>query len=119
MSHRRVLRSIRSLLKDYRRDPSPPFLVQSRLPKCHFTALSSKLLQPQAKIPSDFVKSVSAGFCKNYSFASGFKPLEFKPLESIVDVERLRNRSNEDIASIWDDVSANLVLQSGSDEQLS
>ncbi|MED6146022.1 hypothetical protein PIB30_030703 [Stylosanthes scabra] len=37
-------------------------------------------------------------------FASGFTPLQPEPLDSIVDVQRLKDRYPDDIASIWDDV---------------
>ncbi|GAU13307.1 hypothetical protein TSUD_42610 [Trifolium subterraneum] len=62
---------------------------------------SRKLHQPE--IPCDFLKWGSIGFCRTSRFATGFNPLKQKPLDSIVDVERLKDRYPEDIASIWDD----------------
>jgi hypothetical protein len=35
--------------------------------------------------------------------------LKQKPLDSIVDVERLKDRYPEDIASIWDDVRSHFL----------
>lgn len=57
----------------------------------------------QQGIPGDFPKWGSLGFCRTLGFASGFTPLQPKPLGSILDIERVKDRSSEDIASIWDD----------------
>ena len=77
------------------------------VPKHSFTALSSQpnlqKLQ-QRVIPGDFVRWVSLGFCRTSSFATGFSPLQHKPLDSIMDIQRVKDRSPEDIASAWDDV---------------
>ena len=72
-----------------------------------FTTLSVRpnLQNPQEEsIPGDFVKWGSLGVCRTSKFASGFTPLEPKPLDSIMDIERAKDRSAEDLASIWDDV---------------
>ncbi|KAL0305676.1 UNVERIFIED_CONTAM: ATP synthase mitochondrial F1 complex assembly factor 1 [Sesamum radiatum] len=37
------------------------------------------------------------------SFATGFTPLQPKPLESILDLDRAKNKSPEELADIWDD----------------
>ncbi|PKI72742.1 hypothetical protein CRG98_006827, partial [Punica granatum] len=80
--------------------PSPSGSIA---PKCYLPAVSSQIRKPQA-VPGDLLKWSSIGSCRGYSrFATGFTPLQPKPLDSIVDVERLRNRSAEDIASAWDD----------------
>lgn len=55
-------------------------------------------------VPSNFLKWGSLGFCKKLSFATGFTPLQPKPLETIIDVERAKNKSPEELADIWDDV---------------
>ncbi|WVZ04366.1 hypothetical protein V8G54_025172 [Vigna mungo] len=65
-------------------------------------AAAAKLYKPE--IPCDFQKWASIGFCRTSKFASGFNPLQPKPLDSIVDIQRLKDRYPEDIASIWDDV---------------
>lgn len=75
-------------------------------PKCIFSAVSmgatvQKL--PKLDIPGDFLKWASLGFCRTSRFATGFTPLHPKPLDSIVDFERVKDRSPEEIASIWDD----------------
>ncbi|KAE7995789.1 hypothetical protein FH972_000557 [Carpinus fangiana] len=76
------------------------------VPKQFFSALS---LQPNLQklqeraIPGDFVKWGSLGFYRTSSFATGFTPLQRKPLDSIMDIERVKDRSPEDITSIWDD----------------
>ncbi|KAF3451394.1 hypothetical protein FNV43_RR07489 [Rhamnella rubrinervis] len=54
-------------------------------------------------IPGDFLKWGSLGFCRNSGFATGFSPLQLKPLDSIMDIDRAKDRSPEDLASIWDD----------------
>ncbi|GMH02046.1 hypothetical protein Nepgr_003885 [Nepenthes gracilis] len=54
-------------------------------------------------VRSDFLKWVSVGFFRAYMFATGFTPLQPKPLESIMDIGRAKNKSPEDLASIWDD----------------
>lgn len=56
-------------------------------------------------LPDDFVKWASLGFCRGSRFATGFQPLQPKPLDTIMDIERVKSRSAEDIVSIWDDVS--------------
>ncbi|KAL5555735.1 hypothetical protein UlMin_037971 [Ulmus minor] len=53
--------------------------------------------------PGNVLKWGSIGFVRTSKFASGFTPLQPKPLESILDMERVKDRSPEDIASIWDD----------------
>ena len=58
----------------------------------------------QQGIPGDFPKWGSLGFCRTLGFASGFTPLQPKPLGSILDIERVKDRSSKDIALIWDDV---------------
>lgn len=54
-------------------------------------------------LPGDFLKWGSLGSFRASSFATGFSPLKPKPLDSIIDIERVKDRSPEDIASAWDD----------------
>uniref|UniRef100_A0A2P2JJS2 Uncharacterized protein LOC8259184 n=2 Tax=Rhizophora mucronata TaxID=61149 RepID=A0A2P2JJS2_RHIMU len=54
-------------------------------------------------IPGDLVKWGSLGFVRTSRFATGFSPLQRKPLDSIMDIERAKNKSPEELASIWDD----------------
>lgn len=75
--------------------------------KCFFSAVSvgaSVQKLPKLDIPGDFLKWASLGYCRTSRFATGFTPLQHKPLDSIVDFERVKDRSPEEIASIWDDV---------------
>lgn len=78
-----------------------------------FTTLSVRPniqnLQERA-IPGDFLRWGSLGFIRNSRFATGFSPLQPKPLDSIMDFERAKDRSPEDLASIWDDVMLNSLL---------
>lgn len=77
----------------------------SMVTKHHFCTISA--LQRRNKqiiaVPSNFLKLGSPGFCRTLSFASGFKPLQPKPLGSIIDLERAQNKSSEELADIWDD----------------
>ncbi|XVE51424.1 hypothetical protein DITRI_Ditri02bG0039100 [Diplodiscus trichospermus] len=78
----------------------------SWLPKRSFSAFS--LQQPgqnpqKEAIPGDCLKWGSIGFCRTSRFATGLTPLQPKPLDSIMDLDRAKNRSPEDLASIWDD----------------
>ncbi|XP_022875543.1 uncharacterized protein LOC111393980 [Olea europaea var. sylvestris] len=53
--------------------------------------------------PGESLKWGSLGFCRTSSFATGFTPLQRKPLETIIDIERAKNKSIEELADIWDD----------------
>lgn len=57
----------------------------------------------QETLPTSFVKWALMGSVRTSRFATGFSPLEAKPLNSIMDVERAQDKSPEDLASIWDD----------------
>ncbi|KAG7959061.1 hypothetical protein I3843_10G053300 [Carya illinoinensis] len=75
-------------------------------PKQLFSALSLQENLQKLKeraLQGGFVKWGSLGFCRTSSFATGFTPLQPRPLDSIMDVERMKDRSLEDITSIWDD----------------
>ncbi|XP_047332093.1 uncharacterized protein LOC124935718 [Impatiens glandulifera] len=54
-------------------------------------------------LPGDLVRSDFIGFCRTSRFAAGFTPLQHKPLDSIIDIERSKNKSPEELAAIWDD----------------
>lgn len=87
-------------------------LPVSSSPKCFFSAVSGRASfqkLPKLDIPGDFLKWASLGFCRTSKFATGFTPLQPKPLDSIVDFERVKDRSPEEIASIWDDVMLHLL----------
>ncbi|XP_047969700.1 ATP synthase mitochondrial F1 complex assembly factor 1-like [Salvia hispanica] len=53
--------------------------------------------------PRNFWNWGSQEFCRRLSFATGFAPLKKKPLETILDVERAKTKSAEELADIWDD----------------
>ncbi|KAJ9168766.1 hypothetical protein P3X46_020256 [Hevea brasiliensis] len=61
------------------------------------------LHQQEPTIPSHFLKWCSLGFFRTSRFATGFTPLQPKPLDSIMDIERAKGKSPEDLASIWAD----------------
>lgn len=77
----------------------------SYLAKQPFTvsSLQRELKCVKSSIPGDFVKWGSLGFCRTSRFATGFAPLKHKPLDSILDIERVKDRSSEEVATIWDD----------------
>lgn len=54
-------------------------------------------------IPGNFLKWASLGSVRTSRFATGFAPLEPKPIDSIMDVERAKSKSTEELVSIWDD----------------
>ncbi|ESR62692.1 hypothetical protein CICLE_v10016425mg [Citrus x clementina] len=59
--------------------------------------------QREKAIPCDFLKWSSLGLYRTSRFATGFTPLQPKPLDSIIDIERAKDKSAEDLATIWDD----------------
>lgn len=60
-------------------------------------------ISPKIACPSNYIKWGSLGFCRTLSFANGFTPLKAKPLEEIIDIQRAKNKSPEELADIWDD----------------
>ncbi|KAL8143972.1 hypothetical protein V2J09_017004 [Rumex salicifolius] len=67
-------------------------------------SVQRKFNKPQQEsVPCNFVKWSSLGFFRTSKFASGFTPLQAKPLNSIMDVERAKNKSPEDLVLAWDD----------------
>ncbi|GAV87906.1 ATP11 domain-containing protein [Cephalotus follicularis] len=54
-------------------------------------------------VPDDLLKWGSLGLVRTSSFATGFVPLQRKPLDLIIDMGSVKDRSPEDLASIWDD----------------
>lgn len=88
----RISRTVASKAKTHFNDPFARSL---------FSAVSTTTQKSQP-LP---LKWGSLGCCRMSSkFATGFNPLQPKPLDSIVDVQRLKDRYPDDIASIWDDV---------------
>ncbi|XP_076957060.1 uncharacterized protein LOC143632412 [Bidens hawaiensis] len=55
------------------------------------------------RVSGDFLKSVPHGSHTFSNFASGFSPLKHKPLESLIDIERAKHQTPEDLAKIWED----------------
>ncbi|XP_051129068.1 uncharacterized protein LOC127249982 [Andrographis paniculata] len=71
---------------------------------CTVSALQRKFQSKQnPAVSSNFTKLGSEGFFRSLSFASGFAPLQPKPLESIIDLKRAQDKSAEELADIWDD----------------
>ncbi|KAG0468294.1 hypothetical protein HPP92_017622 [Vanilla planifolia] len=57
----------------------------------------------QDSIPGYFLKWGAVGFVRGSRFATGFSPLQPKPLESIIDIDRFKVLSTDDLVSAWDD----------------
>ncbi|KAM0944585.1 hypothetical protein DsansV1_C11g0110351 [Dioscorea sansibarensis] len=96
-----LTRRARSFLLGLR---APP---QSSSSSSHGTYLcgNSLLLETRlrAVLPGDFLKWSSIGSCRGSRFATGFTPLQPKPLNSIIDLDRAQNYPQEELVSIWDD----------------
>ncbi|KAJ7947051.1 ATP synthase mitochondrial F1 complex assembly factor 1-like [Quillaja saponaria] len=95
----RIARSLASKAKSYKIS-TPSILKHSFIT---FAAQPRIQKLAQGTIPGDFLKWGSLGFCRTSKFATGFAPLQPKPLDSIIDIERVKDRSPEEIASVWDD----------------
>ncbi|XP_031484792.1 uncharacterized protein LOC116253933 isoform X1 [Nymphaea colorata] len=71
------------------------------------TLLKLKKICPPRQSPSsdlnDFKRWVSLGLPRGSRFATGFTPLQFKPLDSIIDTQRVSQYSAEELVKIWDD----------------
>ncbi|XP_022724375.1 uncharacterized protein LOC111281060 [Durio zibethinus] len=78
----------------------------SWLPKRSFSAfcfLFAATIWPnpaKRTIPGRFLKWGSLGYCRTSRFATGFTPLQPKPLDSIMDLDTAKNRLPEDLASL-------------------
>ncbi|PWA79932.1 ATP11 [Artemisia annua] len=92
---RRVLSSVESRSGTYH--------LSFRGERSFFTSSVQRAPRTTNCITSDFLKWASLGSHGFSSFASGFSPLKHKPLESLIDVERAKLQTPEDLASIWDD----------------
>ncbi|PSS04828.1 ATP synthase mitochondrial F1 complex assembly factor 1 like [Actinidia chinensis var. chinensis] len=97
VSSRRVLNSVATLFGN----ASSTCVVR----KQSFTTSSVQVLHKLQKhsIPGNLLKWGLLGFCRTSRFANGFTPLQPKPLDSIIDIERAKDQSTEDLATIWDD----------------
>ncbi|KAM3220847.1 ATP synthase mitochondrial F1 complex assembly factor 1 [Capsicum annuum] len=95
-------RTLSSVLAWYRNGFSS-FSMASRQP--YRSSILPQIVDksPRDAIPSDFLKWRSLGSVRTSKFASGFTPLKQKPLDSIIDLERAKHKSAEELAEIWDD----------------
>ncbi|KAH0462710.1 hypothetical protein IEQ34_010285 [Dendrobium chrysotoxum] len=84
--------------------PIFPFFIS--LSRLHF-GVSSNLSTLRGRgldsVPRNFIKWVALGFSRGSKFATGFTPLERKPLDSIIDIEKAKFQSPEDLIAVWDD----------------
>ncbi|XP_008784439.2 uncharacterized protein LOC103703378 [Phoenix dactylifera] len=103
-----VLRRSKSWItrSSLRHPPPPQFsssFSSSRKPYYRGGGFFSHETLTQEAIPGDFLKWATVGFHRGSRFATGYAPLQAKPLDSIIDIERAKTRSPEDLISIWDD----------------
>ncbi|CAH8264668.1 unnamed protein product [Arabidopsis lyrata] len=99
-----VVGSISSLAKDKFSSSSSSSSSSRQI----FTACSSSLQRDVSSklsegLPGNHIKWASLGSVRNSRFASGFTPLQPKPLDSIMDLARAKTKSPEELTSIWDD----------------
>ncbi|CAL9057490.1 uncharacterized protein LOC135671280 [Musa acuminata AAA Group] len=97
---------MRSLLSRFSRlsRSSPSSILRS--PLCHPPPphrLFSLEHPIRESFPGDHLKWMSVGCRRGSKFATGFTPLEPKQLGSIIDLERAKNCSPEELVSVWDD----------------
>ncbi|KAK4348082.1 hypothetical protein RND71_034421 [Anisodus tanguticus] len=85
------------------RNGSSSFCMVSKQPFRSSTLQQLVDKSPQNAIPSDFFKWSSLGSIRTSKFASGFNPLKQKSLDSIIDMERAKDKSAEELTDIWDD----------------
>lgn len=108
MMHHLVSKATRRVLSSVGRTLYHNASCSSIVTKRYFSMIPTlqRKFDNMQKIPvhSNLLKWGSLGFCKNLSFATGFAPLKEKPLETIIDVERAKAKSPDELADIWDDV---------------
>ncbi|KAJ6833632.1 uncharacterized protein M6B38_338045 [Iris pallida] len=82
-------------------------ILSSKLPRLSRSTLPRPLPilagAPEEPGPGHFLRWAAVGSCRGSKFATGFAPLQRKPLDSIIDMDRARNRSAEDLVTVWDD----------------
>ncbi|RWW51603.1 hypothetical protein BHE74_00042039 [Ensete ventricosum] len=95
---------MRSLLSRFSRlsRSSPSSILRS--PLRHPPPLLSLEHPIWESFPGDHLKWMSVGCRRGSKFATGFTPLQPKQLGSIIDLERAKNCSPEELVSVWDDV---------------
>lgn len=107
MMHHLVSKATRRVLSSVGRTLYHNASCSSMVTKRYFSMIPTlqRKFDNMQKIPvhSNLLKWGSLGFCKNLSFATGFAPLKEKPLETIIDVERAKTKSPDELADIWDD----------------
>ncbi|KAH0889456.1 LOW QUALITY PROTEIN: hypothetical protein HID58_051885 [Brassica napus] len=113
---RRILGSISILATENLSSSYSSSSYSSRLTSRQiFTARSSSPQRnPRSKLsealPGNHIKWASLGSVRTSRFASGFTPLQPKPLDSIMDLERAKTKSPEELTSIWDDIISLKIL---------
>ncbi|KAM7271303.1 hypothetical protein ACFE04_030517 [Oxalis oulophora] len=88
------------------RRPRITSLANNVISKQSSLSSNSLNLMNQEVIPArriGLLKWGSLGSIRTSKFASGYTPLQPKPLDSIMEIERAKHKSPEELASIWDD----------------
>ncbi|MQM13337.1 hypothetical protein Taro_046261 [Colocasia esculenta] len=92
-----------SLSKQLLRHPDPPPAPPDHRCVRSLSFFSIRARKTDEALPGGFLRWASLGSCRRARFATGFSPLQPKPLESIIDLERAKACSPEDLVSVWDD----------------
>ncbi|XP_078431573.1 ATP synthase F1 complex assembly factor [Wolffia australiana] len=93
-------RLLQSLLRTPPRHRPDPFPTDGPCSRSLFSLSINKTVEG---IPGGFGLPALLGFCRNSRFATGFTPLKPKTLDSIIDIERSKILSPEELVSVWDD----------------
>ncbi|CAN4118653.1 unnamed protein product [Withania somnifera] len=96
---KRILSSVTACYKN----GSSSFYMVSRQPYRSSTLQQIVDKSTRNVIPGNFLKWCSLGSIRTSKFASGFTSLKQKPLDSIIDMERAKHKSAEELADNWDD----------------
>lgn len=103
MKLRRILGSVSSLATEKLSSSSSSY--SSRCPSRQIFTASQRNAggNHSEALPGKHIEWASLGSVRNSRFASGFSPLKPKPLDSIMDLDRAKTKSPEELTSIWDD----------------
>lgn len=96
----------RRLLPNYGYISAAIFQSSAKYPYCYreISCFPGAYMEKQVRdLPGDARKWSSVGFTRGSKFATGFSPLAPKSLESIIDVERVKAASPEELSVLWNE----------------
>ncbi|XP_020571001.1 ATP synthase mitochondrial F1 complex assembly factor 1 [Phalaenopsis equestris] len=83
--------------------PHQNFPFSRSLSMCVINGPSTLAARAMDSVPGHFLKWAALGFSRGSRFATGFTPLQRKPLDSIIDIEMAKFQSPDDLISAWED----------------